>query len=101
MITVNISSLKDNLSALLKKVKRGEEIIVFDRNHPVAKISSCSHLENELGEEDLLNHLEKKGVVQRASAKLPLSKWIQSHLVKTKGGKSAVRLLIEEREEGR
>ena len=101
MLTINISSLKDNLSALLKKVQGGEEIIVMDRNHPVAKISSCSQLENELEDEDRLIHLEKKGVIRRAQSKLPTSKWIQSHLVKTKGKKSAVQLLIEEREEGR
>jgi prevent-host-death family protein len=38
MKTVNIAELKNNLSAYLQKVRAGEEIIIRDRNLPVAKI---------------------------------------------------------------
>lgn len=38
MRTVNIGTLKNRLSAYLRYVKNGEEIIVRDRNRPVARI---------------------------------------------------------------
>jgi len=36
--TVNIADLKNNLSAYLEQVKNGAELIVKDRNHPVARL---------------------------------------------------------------
>jgi prevent-host-death family protein len=38
MRTVNIGELKRNLSGYLRYVKNGEEIVVRDRNCPVARI---------------------------------------------------------------
>lgn len=38
MKTVNIGKLKNELSAYLQYVRRGEEVIVKDRNVPVARI---------------------------------------------------------------
>lgn len=38
MLTVNIAELKNNLSAYLEQVKNGEELIVKDRNRPVARL---------------------------------------------------------------
>lgn len=37
MQTVNIAELKNNLSAYLEQVRNGEELIVKDRNRPVAR----------------------------------------------------------------
>lgn len=38
MKTVNIGKLKNELSAYLRYVRRGEEVVVKDRNVPVARI---------------------------------------------------------------
>lgn len=38
MTTVNIAELKNRLSAYLDYVQEGEEIIIRDRNRPIAKI---------------------------------------------------------------
>jgi prevent-host-death family protein len=38
MRTVNIGELKNQLSAYLQYVRNGEEVIVRDRNTPVARI---------------------------------------------------------------
>ncbi|MGA2416421.1 MAG: type II toxin-antitoxin system prevent-host-death family antitoxin [Candidatus Sulfotelmatobacter sp.] len=42
MRTVKISELKARLSAHLEMVKNGEEVLVCDRNKPVARIVPCS-----------------------------------------------------------
>lgn len=41
MRTVNISDLKAQLSAHIQLVKGGEEVLVCDRNKPVARIVPC------------------------------------------------------------
>ena len=42
MRTVNISNLKARLSAHIQHVRDGEELLVCDRNKPVARIVPCS-----------------------------------------------------------
>ncbi|HEY0763927.1 MAG TPA: type II toxin-antitoxin system prevent-host-death family antitoxin [Pyrinomonadaceae bacterium] len=54
MQTVNIADLKNNLSAYLKKVKSGTELIVKDRNRPVARLVPLSGGENLDAEEAAL-----------------------------------------------
>lgn len=57
MRSVNIGKLKNELSAYLKLVQNGEEVIVNDRNRPVAKIVPFP----ELNEDDEEAHLIATG----------------------------------------
>ena len=41
MRTVNITDLKARLSAHIQSVREGEEVLVCDRNKPVARILPC------------------------------------------------------------
>ena len=50
MRTVNISDLKARLSAHIQLVRNGEEVLVCDRNRPVARIVPC-HLDDNSGQE--------------------------------------------------
>jgi len=50
MRTVNISDLKARLSAHIQIVREGEEVLVCDRNRPVARIVPC-HLEDRSEQE--------------------------------------------------
>lgn len=54
MQTVNIAELKNNLSAYLEKVKNGVELIVKDRNRPVARLVPLSEGEDLDAEEAAL-----------------------------------------------
>jgi prevent-host-death family protein len=42
MRTVNISDLKARLSAHIQFVKNGEDVLICDRNKPVARIVPCN-----------------------------------------------------------
>jgi prevent-host-death family protein len=65
MRTVNISDLKARLSAHIQFVKDGEEVLVCDRNEPVARIVPCR----------LANHSEQEQrLVARGALSLPLKK---------------------------
>jgi prevent-host-death family protein len=61
MKTVKLSDLKANLSAHIRLVSRGEEVLVCDRNRPVARIVPLNKAEYSTREERLI----AKGVMRR------------------------------------
>lgn len=98
MLSYNISTLKNQLSAILKKVKRGEDVLIVDRSQPIAKISKVSQMSFLNDEATWIGELEAKGIADPCLSKLPSQKWLSSHQVQTKGI-SAVKILLQEREE--
>ncbi len=60
--TVGIREAKANLSRYLQSVRQGNEIILTDRNRPVAKIVHIPS--EELSLEDRLRRLEEKGLIE-------------------------------------
>jgi len=54
MRTVNISDLKAQLSAHIQLVRDGEEVLVCDRNRPVARIIPCRLEDQPEGERKLV-----------------------------------------------
>lgn len=97
MFSINISSLKNELSAVLRRVRKGEDALVLDRDRPVAKISSVRAADHIRNDKDLINELEKRGIIKKATKKLPKD-WFKKHPpLRIKG--SAVRALLKEREE--
>ncbi|HXG68041.1 MAG TPA: type II toxin-antitoxin system prevent-host-death family antitoxin [Blastocatellia bacterium] len=50
MQSVNIAELKNNLSRYLKAVRRGEEVLIKDRDTPIAKIVPLAHADEEEAE---------------------------------------------------
>ena len=100
MFTINISSLKNQLSAVLKKVRGGEEVLVMDRTEPVARISAVGRSSVTEDAGLLFHDLEKRGIIARATGPLPSRRRLESRLVRLKTkGVSAVRVLLREREE--
>jgi prevent-host-death family protein len=47
MKSVNIAELKNRLSLYLNEVKAGEEILVRDRNKPIARIVPLTHVKDQ------------------------------------------------------
>ena len=54
MPSVQIAELKNNLSAYLRKVRAGEEVIICDRKAPIAKIVPFSTGDYDLEEQELI-----------------------------------------------
>jgi prevent-host-death family protein len=69
MKTVNISDLKAKLSAHIQLVRNGEEILVCDRNKPVARIIPCDVA--DYSEE--MQRLIARGVIRPPLKKRPAS----------------------------
>lgn len=71
MRSVNIAELKNRLSAYLDQVREGEEILIRDRNRPVAKIVPLSL--DDLDEEG--RELVAAGQLRPRERPLPASFW--------------------------
>jgi prevent-host-death family protein len=54
MASVKIADLKNNLSAYLRKVRTGEEVIICDRKSPIAKIVPLGTSDLDLEEQELI-----------------------------------------------
>lgn len=93
-----ISELKNRLSHYLARVRRGESILVLDRNRVIARIEPAGALTDVVtSDTDWLDDLELLGVVKRGREPLPRSWLKQRPDVKA----DVVRALLEERDEGR
>jgi len=64
--TVNIAELKNRLSVYLNEVKAGREIVIRDRNTPIARIVPIAHGADE---DDELHALAAKGKVRLSENK--------------------------------
>jgi antitoxin (DNA-binding transcriptional repressor) of toxin-antitoxin stability system len=60
MRTAKISELKAKLSANIQYVKNGEEVLIFDRNTPVARLVAPGVVEDE---DARMRRLIAKGIV--------------------------------------
>ena len=96
MVTAKVAELKKRLSKYLALVKSGEEIVIRDRNLPVAKLVPFSS--DGATEEELL-------LVTAGKMRLPKSSLKIADLLKIRTGKLAgsegIQALLDEREESR
>lgn len=95
--TVKIAELKNRLSHYLRRVQRGESILVCDRDRVVARIERVeAHAPLPGGEGAWLARLERRGIVRRGTGK-PSRAWLARKPVV---GADIVAALLREREEG-
>lgn len=71
MRSVNIADLKNRLSAYLNEVREGREIVVRDRNRPIAKIVPLSAKDLNAEEHELI----ASGQLRPPETRLPESFW--------------------------
>jgi len=96
-VTVKIAELKNRLSHYLRRVQRGESILVCDRDRVIARIERAGASAPAGGDDaEWLDRLERRGVIRRGHGTLS-KKWLA-------GGPRVkadiVAALLQEREEG-
>ena len=74
MKSVNLAELKNRLSVYLNEVKAGEEILVRDRNQPIARIVPHVRSRDEDEDEELLA-LASQGKLRLGEGVLDESFW--------------------------
>jgi len=93
MVSASISEAKAKLSALLDRVKAGEEVTITDRGTPVARIVPIPVLEVDW--EERLERLERQGVIRRPKEKLDVAWFLSRPLPESR--ESVLEALLEER----
>ncbi len=93
----SISELKASLSEYLAKVKRGTEVTVTDRGHPVAKLIPFRSVKGP--HESERDKLIREGIIEPGrTGKIP-KEFLQKPLIDDPQG-LLLKALLEEREEG-
>ncbi len=95
MKTANIAELKNRLSNYLADVKRGEEILISDRNKPIAKIVPLQNT-GDFSAEELA--LASAGILRLPeNQNLPESFWKEKR--PDLNGETAIKAVTSERNE--
>jgi prevent-host-death family protein len=71
MKTTGVAELKARLSRYLARVKAGEEILVTERNVPVARLVPVGRRSRDAA----LRDLERRGLVRVGTGRLPRGFW--------------------------
>jgi antitoxin (DNA-binding transcriptional repressor) of toxin-antitoxin stability system len=94
---VGIAELKNRLSYYLRRVRRGEAILVCDRDRVIARIERVEpHARVDESQAAWLDRLERRGVIRRGVGKLNRQWLAQRPAVQA----DVVAALLQEREEG-
>ena len=98
MKKASITEAKNNLSALIDRVKSGSPVLIVDRGRPVARLEPATgpHADDD----SRLARLVRDGIVRPAQRAIPKAMF-STKPPRAKQGASGVRALLEERREGR
>lgn len=99
MKIASITEAKNQLSALLDKVRNGETVIITDRDRPVARLEPAG-MDDQMDPEGRLAHLERRGIIRRAGVK-PSKLILQKRPPAATNGVSILAALLAERDEAR
>jgi prevent-host-death family protein len=83
MRSTNIADLRNRLTQYLKEVRAGEEIVIRDRQRPIARIVPFTPDEQE-DDADLV----AAGLIRKGTGKLPASFW------KTRGPRVSLNVAV-------
>jgi len=98
MKRVNVAELKNRLSHYLRLVRKGESLLVRDREHVIARIDPAGVDDQSAGTDaEWLARLEQQGIVKRARGRWTADLLAQRPRVEV----DVVAALLEERDEGR
>ena len=85
MQTTSITELKNSLSAYLRSVKAGEEVLITDRGRPIARLVPVSPSDSI---EERMDDLERRGVAQTRDREIT-GRFLGNATTKGSGGISA------------
>jgi prevent-host-death family protein len=97
MKTATITEAKNQLSALLDRVRSGESILITDRGRAVARLEPVVTAVDPTGRRE---RLERAGLARGGTAPPPLD-LIEQPAPRLPAGASAVETVLDERRSGR
>lgn len=99
MKKARIATAKNTLSSLIKDVRRGETVLILDRDTPVARLEPVG------GDPSIrdarMSELVRRGIVAAPRRRLDAAAFLKQPPPALERGASGVRIVLEEREAGR
>lgn len=98
MKAVNVAELKNRLSHYLRMVRRGEALLVRDRDRVIARIEPAGG--SDMAPEDdaeRLSDLEARGILKRGRGRITPEVWAR----RPRTDADAIAVLVSERQDGR
>jgi prevent-host-death family protein len=99
MKIASITETKNNLSALIDGLKGGSPVLIVDRGRPVARLEPVT-TGVDAEPDGRLSRLVRSGIV-RTRRDAPPRSLFSDQPPRAKAGASAVKVLLEERRQGR
>lgn len=96
MNSVGLAELRERLSAYLKKVKSGQEVLITERGVPIARLAP---LKGGRGGDSRRDKLAKEGLLHKGRGRVRRS--LRSPPQGAAVGESILEALLSERDEGR
>ena len=100
MKRASITEARNNLSALIDGLRRGSGVLIVDRGRPVARLEPVTGGQDDARGDDRIARLIRDGLVRPARAPLSAS-FLETRPPSARKGASALRALLEERQQGR
>ena len=101
MIKANVATAKNELSRLLRRVKRGERVIITERNHPIAQIQPYTASDTDSPETALTALYEAGVLTAPVTPRLDVAGFLALPRGAPIAGQSLTVAILAEREEGR
>ncbi len=99
METTTLTKLKNSLSSIIDKVKKGESILILEHGRPVAQLTRIPQSEEAV--EGFIAALEREGLVSRPESEPPSVTELRQRVGKKPLKFDAVQAIIDERRNGR
>src|SRR6516164_8735191 len=98
MRAINIAELKNRLSHYLRLVRRGQAVLVRDRDRVIARIEPAGgHDSTTGGDAARLSELEARGILRRGRGRITPDLWAR----RPRTDADAIAVLLAERDDGR
>jgi antitoxin (DNA-binding transcriptional repressor) of toxin-antitoxin stability system len=98
MTPVNVAELKNRLSHYLRLVRRGQAVLVRDRDRVIARIEPAGSHDAAAGNDAVrLSELEARGILRRGRGRITPDLWAR----RPRTDADAISVLLGERDDGR
>ena len=98
--TTTVTYLKEHLRALLRRVQRGETVLILNRGEPVGRLEPVRPVEGEADAERVAR-LEKAGVLRPPAEPAGWGPILKPSPIRANKGQSVLSALLDDRNEGR
>jgi len=101
MLIANVATAKNELSRLLRRVKRGERVIITERNHPIAQLQPFTAAETDAATPALTRLYEAGALNPPINSKFDVVAFLAMPRAALSSSLTLSAAVIAEREEGR